>query len=125
MPALLLHPAEPGWRPEGPGQLRDCLRRIGLIGEPAPGGGPDYLAGPRFLQQVVFLGCSPNLRLAPDPADPEAAYCHVRLPPAAAGAARRCPVEIEGVHPHEAVPADSLLAALAALSSCDWRWSYR
>lgn len=37
-----------------------------------------YLAGPRFLQLITFLGCSPHLQLEP-PADGSEDFCHIRL----------------------------------------------
>lgn len=36
----------------------------------------------------------------------------------------RCFVEIENVFPHEAVPADRLMAALELLSGCSWDYFY-
>ena len=34
-------------------------------------------------------------------------------------------IELSGIFPHEAVPADRLLCELARLSNCDWKYLYR
>ena len=36
----------------------------------------------------------------------------------------RCFVEIEGIHPHEAVPTDTLLNRLRTVSGCEWKYFY-
>lgn len=175
MPALLLHPADPYWLPTDVDGFLDRLRHSGLIG-----GRDDserWLTGERFMQWVMFLGCSPQLALHPDAA-PEGDYCYLRLRlhrdgPRFVSAHRRpaprCPmcrtpltkeptpadvaalhtceactrqvplhaldwrraagfascfIEVNGVYPHEAVPADSLLAELAAWSACAWTFCY-
>lgn len=51
---------------------------LGLIGASYGKIPASYLAGPRFLQLITFLGCSPNLQLDP-PADGSDNFCHVRF----------------------------------------------
>jgi hypothetical protein len=36
----------------------------------------------------------------------------------------RCFIEVNGIHPHEAVPSDKLLNALQAYSHCNWKYFY-
>jgi len=36
----------------------------------------------------------------------------------------RCFIEVNGIHPHEAVPSDKLLNALHAYSHCNWKYFY-
>ena len=54
------------------------LRNIGLIGDPYRRRENSYLVGNNFLQLITFLGCSPNLRLAPASEDDDH-FCHVRF----------------------------------------------
>lgn len=42
-----------------------------------------------------------------------------------AGGYARFFIELSGIYPHEAVPAERLLTELARFSSCDWRYLYR
>lgn len=54
------------------------LADLGLVGAnygEIPGA---YLTGPRFLQLITFLGCSPQLQLVP-PANGSQDFCHIRL----------------------------------------------
>lgn len=188
---LLLLPTDPSRPAVGLDRLAECLQAICLIGKPVPlNDGQFYPTGDRFLQLVIFLGCSPLIELDP-PADPaelgnasaEGRFCHVflteteRVQFRADGQTHtaRCPqcrkpepdwkaliqawqqepvdtgwqcaacghagqltdllfrktagfgktwVEIRGIHPSEAVPGDALLAALRALSGCDWNTLY-
>jgi len=80
MPSLLLHAADPLWLPSEPGVLTDMLRGIGLLGESmSPAGKHEFLAGGQFLQQVMFLGCAPQVRLDPDQPGAGQALCFIRL----------------------------------------------
>ena len=116
--------------------------------------GQFYPTGDRFLQLVTFLGCAPLIELDPpaDPAqcrkpepdwkaliqawqqDPvntlwQCTACgHADRPTdlrfrKTAGFGKTW-VEIRGIHPSEAIPGDALLAALRALSGCDWNTLY-
>jgi len=51
---------------------------LGFIGAGYGASQGVYLVGPRFLQLITFLGCSPYLQLAP-PADGSENFCHIRL----------------------------------------------
>jgi hypothetical protein len=54
------------------------LTRIGLVGAAVDTGlGPGFLVGPSFLQWITFMGCSPQIELAP-PAD-GGSFCCLRL----------------------------------------------
>ncbi|MEZ5542565.1 MAG: hypothetical protein R3F42_11045 [Pseudomonadota bacterium] len=84
---LLLYPHAPDSAPVATATLAAALQAIGFIaGAVAVPDGVFYPAGERFLQLLVFLGCSPAIELEP-PADPAAlaaarasgAFCHVYL----------------------------------------------
>lgn len=73
---LILHPTS-----QPPSDLQALLKRLsdtGLIGTPLPQPSNGFLAGPRFLQRITFLGCSPNLPL-PGNSESARATCTVQL----------------------------------------------
>jgi len=186
---LLLHPAEPAAEIPSSGAIATVLARLGLVGEGFTCGSERYLMpGPRLLELITFLGCSPFVSLDPpagtNPCKSLDQFCAVaiqgtggtvvlrraegaptpRCPAcrssaadwetlareagtAAATSPWTCPrcgvtsrlahldwrqsagfattfVEIWGVHPGEAVPGDELLASLASITGCPWRWFY-
>lgn len=168
--------------------LAAALAEVGLAGPAYRYGTATWFrAGARFLDLVVFLGCSPAIELNPvldaDGVPRMDRFCHVRAletlgaPRLWVGDPRarpRCPrcratleqaaealprwvaqpdvavvcaacgarnaaaelawrraagyarsfVEIGGIHPHEAVPADGLLAALEAAVGGSWDYFY-
>ena len=140
---LVLHPAEADAAP-APDSVTDSLRIMGLLDTAFPlGRRIHFAAGPRFLELVTFLGCSPAIELEPppDPAEREAAalagrFCHVHVTPASDNpvarprfqgrgtATARLFIEIWGVYPSEAVPAPSLLAGLADTTGVLWKYFY-
>lgn len=182
---LVLHPRAPEQAPST-NALAAALAGVGLLGaELVYRGERYYCAGERFLDLVVFLGCSPVIELAPqtDAAGEPlmAGFCHVHLPPAcpaprlwrgdprvrprcphcregiadplpvpalAPGSAELlCPacgrasavaaldwrrsaaiacrfVEIGGIYPQEAIPAEGLLTALEAVGAGPWDYFY-
>jgi len=70
--------APPDYLPVVESELVTRLVGLGLIGtlyRHRPG---IYLAGPRFLQLITFLGCSPHLQLKP-PSDGSEDFCHIRM----------------------------------------------
>jgi hypothetical protein len=73
---LILHPGIS--QPPGTGQLVSALKETGLIGQPQERGESSYLAGPKFLRLVTFLGCSPSIRLEPVNEN-DRDYCHIQL----------------------------------------------
>jgi len=79
MSSLVLHPLEAEWVPHGRGHLSECLVDVGLCERVAPDAQGWCPVGEHFLGLVTFLGCSPAIHLAPDPASPEREYCRVRL----------------------------------------------
>ena len=56
--------------------LIDRLVELGLVGADFGDTPGAYLVGPRFLQLITFLGCSPYLQLEP-PADGSDDFCYV------------------------------------------------
>jgi hypothetical protein len=79
---LVLYPRDPGRAPRDAERILDGLHEIGLIA--GPWRGDRHLAGPRFLELISFLGCSPQVRLKPDPGkdtDIQApSFCHLQVP---------------------------------------------
>ena len=173
MPSLLLHPVDACWVPDDQGSFVHDLTRLGLIGTACEDG---FRAGQRFLELVMFLGCSPQVSLDPPPAGDSQPVCRlvlhshsgVQFLSAKPRPAVRCPhcrlqaevtegaahdspyicgcgrssalsgldwrrgagfgrffLEISGIYPHEAVPADKLLECLRHTAGTDWRYFYR
>jgi len=84
---LVLHPRDPDSAPPGEDLVR-ALAQIGLAGEAFQFRHQTYYAtGQRFLDLVVFLGCSPSIALAPvldQAGEPRMErFCHLRIPPVA------------------------------------------
>lgn len=80
---LIIHP-ETAETEIAEADLVESLRVQGLIaGTFRDHGRQYYLAGERFLESIVFLGCSPQLRLSPpqgdDPAGQQEEFCHVQI----------------------------------------------
>ncbi len=71
---LVLHPADPEWIPADREWFVAALTERGLFGAPWRDG--RYLVGHRFMQEIVFVGCSPYLRV--DPRD-DLDFCHLQL----------------------------------------------
>jgi hypothetical protein len=76
MHRLILHPADPMYAPRDPDAVVAGLQRLGFAG--AEVGGRAWRVGPRFMEWVSFLGCSPHLRL--EPTAPGEAYTHLEIP---------------------------------------------
>ena len=73
---LILCPADGGPIRRDIPDLVQCLAHSGLISAtPLTAGGHDFAVGARFLERVVFLGCSPAIELEPGEHD----FCHVSL----------------------------------------------
>lgn len=82
---LVLHPQDADYAPESSGMIQETLYDLGFIGEPCslPDSGNEehgFLAGERFLQLLTFMGCSPNINLAPQ-CKSDRDYCHIVLSP--------------------------------------------
>jgi hypothetical protein len=107
-----------------PGQLLSC----GLTGEPLDDTGHNFQAGPRFMQMLSFVGCSPNINIRPG-AEP---FCYIQLlggsDARAIFPAHRTPtslvIVIWNIFDGEAVPSDPLLDNLQATTACNWRYFY-
>lgn len=185
---LLLHPIDTQAVPTAAERMLEALTACGLIGLAFDfGGGLHYFPGDRFLELIMFLGCSPAVALEPPPdsagAIDAALFCNVRIDgplpqmrfrPGVVETAPRCPVcrasvndwlelirdwqasgadqwtcpdctagmglhelnwrhnagfgrmfvEVWGIHPHEAVPADRLLACLQEATGQPWTYCY-
>lgn len=77
---LVLYPRDPGRAPHDTGQILAKLQGIGLID--GPWRGDRHLAGPRFLELIAFVGCSPQVRLKPDDdaSIQVPGFCHLQIP---------------------------------------------
>ncbi len=53
---------------------------LGLIDAPLQKSNDRWHAGERFLEHVVFMGCSPHIAFAPQHEN-DLRFCHVRIPP--------------------------------------------
>jgi hypothetical protein len=74
---MLLTPTHPLTRVDM-SALRQALGETGLIGDNLPGVAGAFLAGARFLDLVIFAGCSVRVELAPSEGG-GSPFCHVRL----------------------------------------------
>lgn len=80
MPSLFLYADNPLWRPRQTDVLLARLKTLGLLGSRLEFDGADsYLAGHDFLQLLMFLGCSPQVTLAPGQDADGQPMCFVRL----------------------------------------------
>jgi hypothetical protein len=71
---MVLYPAAPAYVPEAAEPFLQALMARGLLG--AHWRDDRYLVGHRFMQEIVFTGCSPFLRV--DPCDDDR-FCHIQL----------------------------------------------
>lgn len=71
---MVLYPADPEYAPVDHDAFVDALRQRGLLG--AYWRDNRYLVGHRFMQEIIFIGCSPFLRV--DPQD-DLPFCHLQL----------------------------------------------
>lgn len=72
---LVLLPADPDWKPPADQPLKALLGPVQLVGPQT--GDTSYLVGERFLEQVAFMGCAPDIRL--EPGQDNEPFCHIRL----------------------------------------------
>lgn len=73
--SLFLHPQDPQIAPSIT-ELVPLLESLGLLGKPLPNRDHSFLVGPRFLDLVSFMGCSPYVELEPS-ADSTNDFCHL------------------------------------------------
>ena len=80
MPALILHASDPLWRPANLESLTGTLHDLGLLGmRTSSEVSAEFVAGEQFLKLLMFLGCSPQVVLDPDTAQPGQSVCYIRL----------------------------------------------
>jgi len=72
---LVLSPGDPDYVPADLRKLVERLTDFGLLGTRWKG--HRFLVGKRFMQEIVFVGCSPFLRV--DPRD-DLDFCHIEIP---------------------------------------------
>lgn len=84
---LVLHPQNEDYAPASSEMIQEILSSTGFIGDPCsvPDSGmasadQAFLAGEHFLQLLTFMGCSPNVNLAPQ-YETDQDYCHIVLSP--------------------------------------------
>lgn len=81
---LVLYPSDPHYSWESDEAIVRVLYEAGLIATRLDKTQPEigYLCGDRFLSLITFLGCAPNIALAPQGDGRE--FCFVGLPPTVA-----------------------------------------
>lgn len=79
MSSLFLNPVRSDWIPDTLTRLTERLASAGLLSAEHCGRDGWCLIGENFLSLVTFMGCSPAIRLAPDPDAPGAEFCRVRV----------------------------------------------
>jgi hypothetical protein len=132
-PRLVLHPQNPQrfWQDRQP--IVGALQSHGVIGKALDTSESAFHVGPRFLDFVCFLGCSPVISAGRDPNGPSGAGCgtpgdlvHFRVPTASAevrflcGAntsAPRCP------HCRQIEPDWRGVLDAWSRNGTGWRWS--
>ena len=72
---LVLTPTNPSWVIPDNRSLSELLEPVHLVGKQISYN--SYLVGERFLDQVAFMGCAPDIRL--EPGENNEAFCHIRL----------------------------------------------
>ncbi|VAX13159.1 hypothetical protein MNBD_GAMMA24-2560 [hydrothermal vent metagenome] len=84
---LVLHPQNADYTPDSSETIRETLQKTGFIAEPCrlsdgqtASTDQDFLVGEQFLQMLTFMGCSPNINLAPQH-EGDRDYCHIVLSP--------------------------------------------
>jgi hypothetical protein len=137
MPSLLLHADDPRWHPADPQSLAGILLELGLI-RPSTASDPvaGFRAGEQFLRLVMFLGCSPQVVLAPELAEQGQAVCHIRLrhyrevtlltgkaKPAVRCTKCRAAVDLSSAGSFEALYSCQQCGNESRLSDLDWRQS--
>lgn len=77
---LVLFPSDPHYAWNSDTVVLAELRDVGLIAERLQQNieCASYLCGERFLSLITFLGCAPNIALAPR--EDGQAFCHIELP---------------------------------------------
>ncbi len=80
---LVLHPEDANYAPESSNMIRELLHDAGFIGEAcnvadAEHAQQAFLVGEQFLQLLTFMGCSPNINLAPQH-EGDRDFCHIVL----------------------------------------------
>jgi hypothetical protein len=75
---LILAPRDPQSAAPSADSVLQALAEIGMTGATLDTGPASYLAGPRFLELISFVGCSAQVELEPQPAGGQA-FCHIRL----------------------------------------------
>jgi len=71
---MVLYPVDPYYVPEARDTFLQALIQRGLLG--AHWRDDRYLVGQRFMQEIVFIGCAPFLRV--DPQD-DLQFCHLQV----------------------------------------------
>lgn len=121
---LLLYPTQATNIP-----LQPLLQDSGLLGMPLATG--HFATGENFLDQICFLGCSPDIVLTPCA---NQAFCYVQLPtdntPTTFHPIRKPPLilpqwaVIGNIHEAEAIPHADLLGRLETATACRWKHTY-
>jgi len=75
--SLIICSEDPDWFPDDISEITISLRNAGLIAGNIPDRDQSYFVGDNFLEQIAFMGCSPNITLTPQ--DNPDKFCFIRL----------------------------------------------
>jgi len=75
--SLIICSEDPNWFPDDINKITTSLRNAGFIAGNIPDRDESYFVGDNFLEQIAFLGCSPNINLTPQ--DNPDKFCFIRL----------------------------------------------
>jgi len=75
---LVFYPISAEYIPDDWQTIKESLRSIGFIGKAIEDRQTTYLVGERFLQLITFLGCSPQIQLAPEAGTIEK-FCYIGM----------------------------------------------
>ncbi len=78
MHSLVFCPRQKGQASFDHKSLIAALKSSGLIGTAIPGSESDYFTGERFLELMVFMGCSPSISLEPDASGDDYSFISIR-----------------------------------------------
>lgn len=73
---LVIQPTEPNWTPENPETLIRFLQAIELASIALNEN--DFLVGEKFLDQISFMGCSPNIKLNDENKDGKFTFIRIK-----------------------------------------------
>lgn len=75
--SLVIYPTDPNWIPDDLEELIKVLQEVGLAGGSLNKNENSFLVGENFLDQISFMGCSPNIKLENENNDGEFTFIRI------------------------------------------------